>query len=79
MTRAEQPANVLGSGPGMTGLRGACVVVTPAIAAGSIALHALYSSDRPDPSRSRSYRLFTGNAGSQDSRRTVQSSYVGTN
>ncbi len=35
---------------------------------------ATYSSERPVASRSRSYRLVTGNGGNQDSRRTVQSS-----
>lgn len=38
---------------------------------------AAYSSKRPVASRSRSYRFVSGNGGSQDSRRTVQSSYVG--
>ena len=33
-----------------------------------------YSSERPVASRSRSYRLVSGNGGNQDSRRTVQSS-----
>ena len=33
-----------------------------------------YSSKRPVASRSRSYRLVSGNGGNQDSRRTVQSS-----
>ena len=32
----------------------------------------IYSSKRPVPSRSRSYRLVSGNGGNQDSRRTIQ-------
>src|SRR5262249_40570222 len=34
-------------------------------------------SERPVASRSRSYRLVSGNGGNQDSRRTIQLSYVG--
>lgn len=37
-------------------------------------LRATYSSKRLAASRSRSYRLVTGNGGNQDSRRTIQSS-----
>ena len=37
-------------------------------------VRATYSSKRPVASRSRSYRLVSGNGGNQDSRRTVQSS-----
>jgi len=32
----------------------------------------IYSSERPVASRSRSYRLVSGNGGNQDSRRTIQ-------
>jgi hypothetical protein len=40
---------------------------------GVVALfRATYSSKRPVASRSRSYRLVSGNGGNQDSRRTIQ-------
>lgn len=35
-------------------------------------VRATYSSKRPVASRSRSYRLVSGNGGNQDSRRTIQ-------
>ena len=37
-----------------------------------LAFRATYSSKRPVTSRSRSYRLVSGNGGNQDSRRTIQ-------
>jgi hypothetical protein len=39
-----------------------------------LVVRATYSSKRPVASRSRSYRLVSGNGGNQDSRRTIQSS-----
>ena len=48
--------------PGVTHLKYRVVSMNP------------YSSERPVASRSRSYRLVSGNGGSQDSRRMTQSS-----